>query len=179
LGWSSEDKRAEVLRALIHMAFVCDLSRVATLLITYAQSYMNCQYLSGVKYSLHGCGHGIANQKTQGENIAWHVEQFAWLTRKLRDTVDVDGSNMLDNSVLLLVTEGGQGYDPDGGRQGSNHSTEGMSVLVGGGRALGLKPGRHLAMDNKVHTASVLVSAMKAVGVDKPLGAVSARIADL
>ncbi len=178
LGWSDEDKRAEVMRDLLYMAFTCDLARAAVLLITYGQSYMNVERLNGLRMALHNSNHAGATDKHEGV-MSWHVEQFAWLTRKLKDTTDIDGSRMIDNTVMLMVTEGGFGYDPEGGINRANHSTDNMAVLVAGGRALGLRPGRHIPKDNAANPASVLVSAMKAVGVNQPLGVVSAGIPEL
>src|SRR5262245_1094464 len=114
---------------------------------------------------------------------AWHVEQFAALAWKLKDTPDVDGTSLLDNTVMFFVTEGGAGHNPEpagvGGREIQSHSTENMSVLVGGGRALGLKPGRHIQKNNDVHPASAFVSGLKAVGINRSLGYVTKGIDDL
>jgi hypothetical protein len=111
--------------------------------------------------------------------LAWHVAKFAKLVRLLKDTIDVDGRPMIDNTVLVMGTEGGYGVDPSTGTEWSNHSTENMTVMVAGGRALGLNPGRHIAKGNLVHPAAVLRTAMKAVGVDKPLGEINETIPDL
>src|SRR5262249_55759578 len=40
-AYSGEEQRATVLVDLIHMAFACDLSRVANLMFTYAQCFLN------------------------------------------------------------------------------------------------------------------------------------------
>ncbi|MBC8073851.1 MAG: DUF1552 domain-containing protein, partial [Deltaproteobacteria bacterium] len=56
-GYSDEDKRARVLVDLIHMAFVCDLTRVATLMITMEQSLMSLEPLWGAAYEMHDITH--------------------------------------------------------------------------------------------------------------------------
>src|SRR5262249_29384338 len=62
-GYSEEDLRARVLTDIIHMAFVCDITRVATLQITAFESHMNTGPISAsLGYSpftadLHELGH--------------------------------------------------------------------------------------------------------------------------
>src|SRR6185369_14963129 len=61
-GYSNEDMRARLLADLIHMAFVCDITRVATLQITVFQSHMNVFKISTdfgvpIRADLPECGH--------------------------------------------------------------------------------------------------------------------------
>jgi hypothetical protein len=179
VGWSEEDKRAEVMREFLYLALTCDLTRAATLQITFRQSYLNTERICGVGTSVHAGNHGIVPGAQGADIIAWHVEQFAWLVKALKTTMDVDGRPMIDNTVLILGPEGGAGYISESGHPFGNHSTENMSVLVAGGRAMGLQPGRHIAKGNKVHPAAVLRTAMRAVGVDRPLGEITDTVADL
>ncbi len=172
--WSNEELRAEVLADLIHMAFVCDLSRVASLMFGEWKSYLNMAPAIGYPHDLHalthfgGDGTGIG---PQSDSLAWHMKHFARLIRKLADTNDPDGVPIVDRTVLTMVFEGGVGFDPEGGDQ-STHSTENMIVLVAGGRALGLTPGRHIR-GNGSHPAAVLLAAAQACGVTEPLGDIS------
>jgi hypothetical protein len=59
--------------------------------------------------------------------------------------------------------EGGQGNDPQAQLASSPHSSENMVVLAAG-RAVGTNAGFHVAGGGK-HPASVLLTAMKNVGV--------------
>jgi hypothetical protein len=172
--WSNEELRAEVFADLIHMAFVCDLTRVASLMFEHWKSYLNMYPATGHMVDLHdmthfgGTGTGIG---PQSDSLAWHIKHFARLVRKLKDTPDPDGVPILDRAVLTMVFEGGWGWDPEGGDV-SPHSTENMIVLVAGGRALGLTPGRHVR-GNGAHPASVLLAGAQACGVTEPLGDIS------
>ena len=61
-GYSDETERARLLADLIHMAFVCDLTRVATLQITVFQSHMNVLPITTalgtpIRADLHEVGH--------------------------------------------------------------------------------------------------------------------------
>jgi hypothetical protein len=176
LGYSDEDTRARVFCDLIHLAFACDLSRVASLMLTMAQSHMSAAPLTGDPYDIHELGHSALGTAAVSRMIAWHVKHFAYLVAKFRDTPEGDGS-LLDHSALVLLHEGGHGYDPAGGKLLSSHSTENMACLIAG-RAGGLQPGHHLATAG-LHPANVLVTAMNAVGVDGGLGEVTGTIPGL
>ncbi len=177
LGYSDEEKRARVFCDLIHMAFSCDLSRVASLMFTMFQSHMNMHPLTGQKCDAHEVGHNgdPASRGTAGVSkvIAWHVKHFAYLIGKLRDTPDGAGK-LIDNCAALLLHEGGHGLDTATGKMNSAHSTENMACLIAG-RAGGLKPGQHVVAAGK-HPANVLISAMNAVGVPGGLGEVTGAI---
>jgi hypothetical protein len=178
--WSNEELRAEIFVDLIHMAFVCDLTRVASLMFEHWKSYINMYPATGHLADLHdtthfgGYGTGIG---PQSDALAWHIKHFARLVRKLADTPDPDGTPVLDRCVLTLGFEGGWGFDPESGDYGP-HSTENMSVLVAGGRALGLTPGRHIR-SNGAHPASVLLAGARACGLQGPLGDIAEPFAGL
>ena len=85
---------------------------------------------------------------------------------------------MLDNSAMAFLLEGGHGWDPEGVKDNSSHSTENMACLLAG-RAGGLQPGQHVVATGQ-HPAKVLVTAMKAVGVvTDTLGEVTGDIPQL
>lgn len=179
-GYSGEEQRARAFCDLVHIAFTCDLSRAGSLMFTMFQSHLNMYPLTGHRCDLHEIGHGgdPSSKGTLGVSkaIAWHVKHFAYLVGKFRDTLEGAG-RLIDNSVLLLLHEGGHGLDTSSGKTNSAHSTENMACLIAG-RAGGLKPGQHVVAAGK-HPANVLISAMNAVGVPGGLGEVSGAIAEL
>jgi hypothetical protein len=136
----------------------------------------------GLASDLHEVSHGSIGSSQADTQVAlatcaaWHVKHFARLVQKLRDTEDVDGSSLLDNTAAVLGFEGGWGFDPQAGAGNSPHSTENMVMLVGG-RAGGLNatPGRHIVASG-VHPTAVLNTAMEAVGVDATLGEVTEKV---
>ncbi len=179
LGYSDEDTRARAFIDLIHMAMACDLTRVASLQMTMAQSHMNMYALTGDRCDVHELGHGGSPGGTEAvsRGIAWHMKHFAYLVSKFRDTPEGGGS-MLDNTAIVYLLEGGHGFDPGGNKQNSSHSTENMVVLLAG-RAGGLKTGIHLPAPG-LHPANVLVTAMRAVGhTGNSLGEVSGEVPGL
>jgi hypothetical protein len=170
-GYSDEAGRARLFADLIHMAFVCDLTRVATLQITVFQSHMNVFPISQafgmpIRADLHECGHN-GDAQTRGQLpvsmcLAWHISHYAYLLDKLKKTPEGAGS-VLDNSAVVFMPEAGHGTQlNDSVSINQTHSVEKMVLLVGG-RAGGLKPGAHLPAAG-AHPGQVLVSAMQAAG---------------
>jgi hypothetical protein len=186
-GYSDEHTRARLLADLIHMAFVCDLTRVATLQVTVFQSHMNVFPITEmlgtpVRADLHECGHnGDAQNRGQipvSICLQWHVSHYAYLLDKLKKTPEGAGT-VLDNSAVVFMPEAGHGVQlNDGMAVNQTHSVEKMVLLVAG-RAGGLAPGRHIAATG-THPGKVLVSAMQAVGhTGDTLGEVTGNVPEL
>jgi hypothetical protein len=181
VGYAGEEQRAQVLTSVLAKAVACDLTRVATLQYTCVQCFMNVEKLVGVPMDLHELAHlstiqggkDVAQQKVM-EMYGWHMKHFTSLATQLRATIGPDGRPLLDNTVLVFVNEGGLG--PAEGKNPASHSTDNMMVVVAGGRAGGLKTGRHIVA-NADHPAKVLAGAMNAAGVTVPgLGEVTGRL---
>lgn len=184
LGYSNEDERAYIFSDLVHMAFVCDISRVGSLLYTMAQSHLNMYAFTGQATDLHEIGHGGVgggdNTHQVAVAIAWHMQFFGYLIAKLRDTTE-GGGRLLDNCAVVLMHEGGHGPDTSADAAdpvNSSHSTQNMAMLVAGG-AGGLQPGRHIRATDR-HPAEVLTSCMRAVGLEvDELGEVPGHLQEL
>ena len=72
---------------------------------------------------------------------------------------------LLNNTAMMLIYEGGHGYDALADSYDSSHSTENMACLIAGG-AGGLKMGEHIvAPVGQNHPGNAILSAMNAVGV--------------
>jgi hypothetical protein len=186
-GYSDEDLRARVMVDLLHMAFICDLSRVATLQVTTFQSHMNVWQLSNdlgmpIRADLHEVGHnGDADNRGQvvvSTLLGWHVDIWGRLVRRLKETPEGAGT-ALDQSAIVFMAEAGHGLQlNDGVSDHATHSVEQMVQLVAG-RAGGLRPGKHIATAG-AHPAQCLVSAMQAVGYEgNSLGEVTGNIPQL
>ncbi len=171
LGYADENRRAQLMTDLLHMALTCDLTRSATLAYTFAQCFIDTSELLGMQRTdVHELGHGAGSDEDVADAIAWHVRHFATLVGKLRDTPEGDG-NVLDNTVLVFLMEGG--WDA-----GEPHTGENMVALVAG-RAGGLVPGQHVNGAGR-HPASALISAMNAAGVaTDQLGEIAGGIDEL
>lgn len=177
VGYSGEDIRSRIFMDLIHMAFVCDMTRVASLVITQMQSHMNVKKAFSDRYGLtvpndvHELGHSggtTGGTLRMNQMIAWHVDLYAYLLAKLKSTPEGAGS-VLDRSCIILCHEGGHGVGYEQGNSGRNtsHSTDNMCALVAGG-AGGLQPGQHVRAANGTHAAQVMITGMKAMGAFGP-----------
>ena len=181
-GYSDEHTRSRVFADLIHMAFVCDLTRAASLQITAFQSHMNARPIAdglgtlagttrpsrwaSVGGDLHEVGHnGDPNNRGQIPSaglLQWHISHYAYLIDKLRNTPEAGGS-VLDNSMIVFTAEAGHGLQlNDGVSQNQTHSVENMVVLLAG-RAGGFSPGEHLD-GGRAHPATALIRGMQAAG---------------
>jgi hypothetical protein len=147
----------------VHMAFVCDVTRVCTLMYTMFQSFMNIHPIIGASYNLHAMNHN-GSQAQLNQMIAWHLDHFGELVAMLRDTPEAGGS-VLDNCAMAFIPEGGFRTNPANQEGGTSHNTENMCLLVAGG-AGGLVQGVHVqASPSANHPVNVLIGLMKAVGL--------------
>lgn len=177
-AYSGEDLRAELMMDYVRMAFACDLARVAAVRMTIDQTFLNMLPLSGAASDMHELSHGAVSDEAHGDAVGWHVKHFARLVAMLRDTQELDGSSMLDNTAIVLCFEGGYGFDPESGTGDRAHSTENMVALVAG-RVGGLVNGQHIVADG-MHPANVIVTAMQALGMTTDtLGEISGTIPGL
>jgi hypothetical protein len=175
-AYSDEDARAQLLCDLLGTALVCNVTRVAAVQLTFVQCFMMMGTITGIQKDMHDLNHS-ATLAQLAEGLKWHVDVFARLVARLK-APEVDGTTVLDHSALVMLFEGGHGYDPEGARPNNSHSTENMVVLYAG-RAGGMKPGQHILARDK-HPAQVVLTAMNAVGVKKPaLGEVAGLIPEM
>lgn len=186
-GYSNEALRARLLADLLHMALVCDLTRVFTLQLTVFQSHMNVYPITEemgvpIRADLHEVGHnGDTDNRGQlavSTCLKWHLQHYAYLIEKMKHTPEGDGT-LLDNSAIFFMPEAGHGTQlNDGSTPNQTHSVEQMVLLLAG-KAGGLRPGRHID-GTGYHPANVLISGMQAVGYQgDDLGEVQGSMAEL
>ena len=90
------------------------------------------------------------------------------LLQKMKDTPEGAGT-LLDNSVVIFLPEAGHGTQlNDGVSAHATHSVEDMVMIVGG-RAGGLAPGRHVATGG-AHPGQALVPDRLLGGPDYRVG---------
>lgn len=169
-----ERERAVAWSSLWHLLFTCDLVRTGSHMHTFAQCFLPGNILTGQNTDLHETTHGGADGD-HSKAVAWHVEEFGRLVGLLRDTPE-GATTVLDNCAMVMVFEGGSTAGPGFG--GGSHTTENMSALIAGG-AGGLLQGEHLIAPDGFQPGNVIVTAMRAVGVDASLGALSREIPGL
>jgi hypothetical protein len=176
-AYSDEEQRAQLLVDLLATAMACGVVRVAALQLTFVQSFLGMAALNGSKTDMHDLNHQ-GSLATLGDCVKWHVKHFARLAERLKRARELDGGAVLDHSALVLVFEGGHGWDPEAGRPHNSHSSENMVALYAG-RAGGLRPGQHIRARDK-HPAQVVLGAMHAAGARvAALGEVSGLIPEM
>ena len=96
-------------------------------MFTYVQSLMSMKYIMDQDIDLHDTGHHFSPAEPwMAQGIAWHIRHWAYLLDKMRATPDGDGT-LLDHSVVLFLTEGGFGTNPETKGRSAN-SSENMIV---------------------------------------------------
>jgi hypothetical protein len=151
---------AEHVRLMMDMiatAFQTDTTRVATFMFGNAVSNVSFRFLEGVSAGHHDVSHHQkdADKLRQYQIInQWHVEQYAYLLRKLRGMKEGD-SNVLDNSMVLFASALSDG---------DRHSPRNLPLLVGGGGGGRVDCGQHLVYAEDSPLANLYVSMLDAFG---------------
>lgn len=186
-SYNDEIKRGEVLVDLVTMAFACDLTRVASLLVSFSMPMFT---LPQHKIDIHEESHS----GTRADFLAsqtWHVSLFGRLLRNLKALKEGSGT-VLDSTAVVFALEAGHGRDGQIGAGATTqaHSTDNMVLLVGGGAGGKIRRGQHIkpapagthpsGAAKPRHPASVLVSCMNAVGATATgLGDVAGNVPEL
>ncbi len=122
----------QLMSQLIAHAFVCDVTRVASnLFCSVASESVFGQTDSNFTHH----GHSHANDIGYHNNIVFIMERLAELMQTLHDTTEVDGTNLLDSTLVFASSELSQGW---------SHSWQRQPILIGGhGRGYLRHPGIH------------------------------------
>jgi len=144
---------------LMLLAHICGLTNVSTLMFGNADSWQYYPWI-GVNEEHHELSHAgdsdsVANEKLVKINI-WHSQQVAYMLDKLAATKEADGSNMIDNTLLLWGNELGVG---------NSHTYKDIPWLLAGGAGGYFKMGRYMQFQDQPHN-NLLVSVCNAMGFD-------------
>jgi hypothetical protein len=116
---------------LLVNALACDLTRVATL--HWGGMNMVLDWL-GMTENHHVLSHDEATKEDQLITIyTWYAERFAALLAAMKEKQEADGSTLLDNSVIVWVTENHPG-----------HGRRRLPFLMAGSCGGYFETGRHL-----------------------------------
>jgi hypothetical protein len=154
------DQHVEHVRLMLDMialAFQTDTTRVCTFMFGNAVSGRNFSFLDGVSGGHHDTSHHQNDEdKLRAYQLInrWHIEQYAYLLRKLREMKERE-STVLDNSMVLY----GSGL-----RDGNSHNPHNLPILVGGRAGGQLVSGQHLAYSRDTPLANLYAAMLKAFG---------------
>ena len=154
---SSHAEHVRLMLDMIAVAFQSDTTRVSTFMFGNAVSAISFRFLEGVTSGHHDVSHhGNDADKLQQYYLItrWHVEQYAYLLRKLAAMPEGD-STVLDNSLVLF----GSALS-----DGNAHNPHKMPLILagkGGGR---LNTGQYLVSGEDTPAANLYVSMLDAFG---------------
>lgn len=159
VGIPEHEEHIRLMYDLLLLAYQTDTTRVITYMI--AREYSELVYTNlGHTDPYHPLTHHRDNpdRKRQAAEIdAYHAKMFAEFLGKMRDTTEIDGSSLLDNS--MIVYGAGLG-DAD------VHSQWNVPVAVlGGGRGT-LRGGRHLVYKEGTPLANLHVAMLNRAGIE-------------
>ncbi len=134
---------------MIRTAFACDLVRVATFMWSAGTNWVvfpgtfNGQTIMGSPQST---PHHPPSHTTDVNTMAWLAQIDAWYAtrtsealQKFQAMLDVDGSSLLDNTVVAYVSEVGRAYD---------HDQRNVPFLLFGGKNTKLQGGQFVKVES-------------------------------
>ena len=139
---------------IVVQALACDMSRVAVL---YPHT-QQCNRFGDIPVPggvWHGFLHTLDDHVVTKEPglrrqfFLWQYEQLAYLLDRMKSIDEGDG-NLLDNSLVLSISEFGNAATHDKGLDGPNN-VERLPVLLAGRLGGDFVPGRHIACKNRNH----------------------------
>jgi len=142
---------------MIALAFETDTTRVSTFMFGNSVSMIYFRFLEGV----YGAHHDITHHQKDPDKLRqyylinkWHVEQFAYLMRRLQSMKEGEGS-VLDNSMILFASALSDG---------DSHDMHKLPIVLGGGGGGRLAGGKHLVFPEDTPTSNLYVSMLDAFG---------------
>jgi Protein of unknown function (DUF1552) len=130
---------------MLILAFQTDSTRVATLMLAHDGSNRSFDHI-GISEGHHDLSHH-QNRPEWVQKVAdidlWYARQFGLFLEKLQATKDVDGKNLLHNSMIVYGS---------GNADANRHTHNNLPVLLAGNGGGTLSPGRYVKHGSKPMT---------------------------
>jgi hypothetical protein len=154
------EEHARLMMDLLVIAWQTDMTRVVSFML--AREGSNRSYRAiGISDGHHSCTHHM-NDPEKIEKTAkinkYHVETFAYLLKKLRETPDGDGS-LLDHTLMLYGSSISDG---------NAHTHHNLPLVLVGGAGGQLKGGRHILYPKETPMNNLLLSMLDKAGMPVP-----------
>ena len=163
----------DIMYDLLAMAFQTDSTRIATLLL--AGDGTNRAFPEiGIPEGHHYCSHHRMNPELM-DKVAqidlYYMQHFARFLGRLNEMKDVDGSSILQNSMVVYGC---------GNADGNRHTHDNLPVILAGGGGGTLQQGRYADMGS-VPMSNLFLSMADRMGVKKlqRIGDSSGRLANV
>lgn len=154
---ATHEEHCRLMMDMIAVAFQSDTTRISTFMFGNAVSNVSFRFLEGVSLGHHDTSHHAKNEdKLRQYQLInrWHVEQYAYLMRKLQSMKEGD-STVLDNSMILF----GSALS-----DGNSHSPKKLPIILGGRGGGRLDAGAHRMYTEDTPLANLYVSMLDAFG---------------
>jgi hypothetical protein len=151
---------AEHVRLMLDMiatAFQSDTTRISTFMFGNAVSNVSFRFLEGVSAGHHDVSHHQkdADKLRQYQLInRWHIDQYAYLLRKL-DAMKEGDSTVLNNSMVLFASALSDG---------NSHNPHKLPMVLAGRAGGRIDSGQHLVYGEDSPVANLYVSMLDAFG---------------
>jgi hypothetical protein len=142
---------------MIAIAFQSDTTRVSTFMFGNAVSNVSFRFLEGVSAGHHDVSHHQkdADKLRQYQLInRWHVEQYAYLLRKLKGMKEGE-STVLDNSMVLFASALSDG---------NSHNMHNLPMVLAGRAGGRIDAGQHLVYSEDTPASNLYFSMLNAFG---------------
>jgi hypothetical protein len=174
VDWDNEENMPLVTQLqldMLAMAFVCDVTRVATFQFSNAQNHIRFPWIDikpedpEIFTPSLGDGHSLSHAGPSNEAAAfertlratWFMQQMAYFLDRLDSIPEGDGT-VLDNTLVLWMNELAVG---------NTHSHNNMPFLMAGGASGAIHTGRYLQFANGASHNQLLLAILQAFGVDE------------
>jgi hypothetical protein len=158
---ASHADHVRLMMDMIATAFQTDTTRVSTFMFGNAVSNVSFRFLEGVSAGHHDVSHhqNDADKLRQYQIInRWHVEQYAYLLKKLGSMREGD-STVLDNSMVVFASALSDG---------NSHNPHRLPILLGGRGGGRIESGQHLQYSDDSPLANLYVSMLDVFGAPTP-----------
>ena len=161
---------------MIVLAFWADATRVCTFMMDHGQSNRYFDFIDHVKGTWHALSHWKdASGRTEDDDgktswespeekrdmynrvTQWHTEQLAYLLHRM-DSIQEAGDSLLDNSMIVYGSSIADGHE---------HAEEDLPLLLAGGGAGAIKPGRLIGGRRKTSMSRLHLSLLNALGTNE------------
>jgi hypothetical protein len=139
---------------VLALALKCDVTRVASLQWSWSRSNLVHTWV-GATAGHHDLSHDHSSASLSAINH-WYAEQFAYLGQALDAVEDVDGTTLLDNTLVYWCSDVAYGW---------THTWENVRAVFLGGCGGAVKTGQHINVGGEPHQ-KLLVTLMNAMGVE-------------
>ncbi|YCM46437.1 DUF1552 domain-containing protein [Verrucomicrobiaceae bacterium 227] len=153
------EEHIKLMMDMMVLAFQTDSTRISTFLLAHDGSNRSFKEI-GVSSGHHNLSHhkGAAENLDQIQKIdQFYLTQLAYFLQRMKDTEDVDGSSLLQNSMIVY----GSGIS-----DGNRHNHDDLPVIVAGGGGGAFTPGRHVDLRDEVPLSNLYVRMLNEFGVE-------------